>query len=676
LTAAETARKTDSLQRTAFRLSRRKEKREAAITEIEKVLAVYNASKDPGDRLAAIDTLLNIGEVYTDLGNETDATKSFKLAFAKSQNRLERASTLTSVGDIYQEIVPNRAPAYDPLSPTSWSPYAIEFQPKERAISYYESALDVYDELRAELAAGTKIGNPAINDRDVDLLQAGIWVSLGLAKTELRNKRPDFGQATSSANQQQESFNEALRDIERGIYLYDLAGNHQGKGYALFALAEAKMRRGGISPENRKVVMEILRSSLAEYQTSSSLKGKIPVLKRMARVTLQPKEALDSMNEVVRIYTEFNDKPGTASALVELAEVLGQQPLDFGDVKARAARDNQKIQLYMEAADLYEKSDWFDKGAEALMTVSDLYSYESRFNARPVLERAAELYGKQERWGPQLSALRNLIGLSVSGPKPETKTYLNQMNEIAERRTKPEEKAAALERLGQAYIMVKDFEKADAVVKNALEQYRLAKDSYNQISILYRTASVYLERAQPDKAIEYLQQALSMGEKNWEGTLYSSLGEAYSRKSDPTKAIDFYVRAVQVFDGSKETYLQARSLLELGKLYSQESKFDLGVAALNKVIELNRSTDSYWEGGNAIMNLGALYEKKGDVKSAIDSYLRAVQLYEDKKAPNYYEVDPLLKISDVYAKIGDTKLAEEYKLRAKKLQTPIAQPTP
>ncbi|HEY6232923.1 MAG TPA: hypothetical protein VIW64_16790, partial [Pyrinomonadaceae bacterium] len=160
---AQNFRNTDASYRAAFRLSRRKEEREEAIAEFQKAFKVYAASTDPKDHLAAVDTLLNIGEVYADMGNDTDATKAFERALAASPPNL-KASLLTNIGNIYRALDPPRE-LYDPSLLSSWSPYALGFEPKERALTYYEAAIGEYDNLIE--------GNPINPDKNLLAEQAG-----------------------------------------------------------------------------------------------------------------------------------------------------------------------------------------------------------------------------------------------------------------------------------------------------------------------------------------------------------------------------------------------------------------------------------------------------------------------------------------------------------------------
>ncbi len=661
LTIANNARQTDSAQRAAFRLSRRKDKREEAIVEIEKAFAVYNASKDPEDRLATIDTLLNLGEVYLDLGNETDAIKAFTLAYNKSQNFFERAATLTSIGDIYQEIV--KSPfSYDPLRPyIPWSPYAVEFNPKARAILNYEGAIRIYDKLRGDLRAKVKSDHPSFNEPAINSLAAGVFVSLGVAKIETARSKPP--------EQRQQIFDEGVGDIKSGITLYDDVRNHQGKAYALLALADAKTTP--YPTQYSEEVMKILQQSLAEYQAASNPKGKIQVHRKMARAALplQPRESINSLAEIVNIYKSINDKPGTAAALVDLAASLTRLPIDSNAQKTIATRLDELKRLYLEAADLYEEAEWHDKAAETLMTAVDQVAYMSTADAEPLLERSTKLFGKSGRWEHQINVIRRLIIINASSNQEKTNKLLNEISVIASKLLKPEDKALAEEQLGHAYILAKQFDKADAAVVSAVMSYRARNDKLGALSAQHRIATTYLEQSAPDKAIEYLNRALEDGIKSWNGTLYSSLGDAYVKKNDITKAISFYEQALQTFKEKGDSGAEAQTLVTMSRVFRDRGRYDEAISSLEKAISLHHSSSLYYLEGPTLVSLAEVYDQKGDINLAIETYSRADRIYIEKGAPSFYRVGVAKKLSELYTKTGDPKKAEEYKQLADKLNT-------
>lgn len=671
-TAAENARKTDSSYRAAFRLSRRKDKREEAIAEFKKAFDVYNASQNPADHVAAIDTLLNIGEVYADLGDENDATKFFKQALAS--HPVSTANLLSSIGDIYREIVPKTNSPFDQSRLAAWSPYALGFEPREKAVDYYQAAISEYEKQREQLALAAR--SPQRDDelRALTSDQAGVFVSLGSTKVGLASTK-------QNPQQQQDVLNEALKSIEKGVSQYGVAHDDRGRAYALFALAQAKAARGLPTLEVRQQLEEILQQSLAAYPATADQKWKIPVFRKLGEVSPDPKRALDAMEQVVILNRD--DPPGKATALIELSNLINMQNIA---PRPDEERESRVVALNLEAADLYEKADRLDKAAETLMSISTRYSYRPEFQDGVQLQKAANLYMRLGRPDRQVFVLSSLAYQFSRTDRPKASKYLDQMKALAEKMIKPEDKAQALENLGQGYVLIGELAKADTAAQDAIDIYTQAHDPTAAWSALQRMGTTYLRQsdASPsvDKAVTYFERAralfasagLATGFRDESMTL-TSLGEAYAKKGQKEKAIDFYELAAKAGRDRRDAYTEARALREIGSLYQSESNPDQAIAYLNRAVALIHHTPYDFEEGGILITLGALYVVKGELATAIDYYERAAQFYADKQNPSN-QSDALMKISDVYLKKGEPKTAEEYKQRALKLIGPSSMQTP
>ncbi|MBN2534732.1 MAG: tetratricopeptide repeat protein [Spirochaetales bacterium] len=143
---------------------------------------------------------------------------------------------------------------------------------------------------------------------------------------------------------------------------------------------------------------------------------------------------------------------------------------------------------------------------------------------------------------------------------------------------------------------------------------------------------------------------------------YNSIGKVYIVLGSMEKAEKSFTDALELAMLIKDAGLIAQSINNLGELYLKQDNYDL---ALEKFTEALSYVKNLPIDKVAIIyhNMGIVYKRKDDTKTALDYFKRALKInlgknYHEEIASNYY------MISSIYSGNGDYKTALTYVLKA------------
>ncbi len=210
-------------------------------------------------------------------------------------------------------------------------------------------------------------------------------------------------------------------------------------------------------------------------------------------------------------------------------------------------------------------------------------------------------------------------------------TYLYSSLKLRKKINAPPKMIIAAEySIATCYIVMKDYEKAEAQFKKVLKLTVEHNDSvfmaktYNNLGILYAN------RKKPDKAIEAYHKALTISEK---------LGMKRS---------------------------SAHSYHNLGDLYLEEGKYGLAKVFFQKTLQFYKEQNI--NASNIYLSLGQLSFNQGDYNQSIEYCTRALSMAEES-GDNKISLGSNELLYESYKALGDYRKALEYFEKKSSLQT-------
>ena len=162
----------------------------------------------------------------------------------------------------------------------------------------------------------------------------------------------------------------------------------------------------------------------------------------------------------------------------------------------------------------------------------------------------------------------------------------------------------------------------------------IAKEIRNkdlQGTIYYSLGNAYRCRCDFKKAIEFYHQSLGIakeiGNEDLEGTVYDNLGNAYRSLDDYKKAVEFQGLIIATKTGNKD--LEGSAYGNLGNEYSCLGDFKKATEFHRKSLRIAKEIGNKELQGNAYNNLGKEYCSLGDLEKAIEFFQRSLGIAKE-----------------------------------------------
>ena len=372
--------------------------------------------------------------------------------------------------------------------------------------------------------------------------------------------------------------NEAGKSYEEGAAAVETTVEKARQALALWRELEDRYWEGtalhliGIayfSAQKYEQAIEASNLALAIRRQVKDRAGEASTLSNLGKTNFRlnrREKAIEYYEQALAIRREMKDRAGEASTLKSMGNVyielgrsekaiesLGQALVYFREVKNRAMESNALLNLgfactnlsrnekaieYLEQA-LAIHREMKNRGAEAyvLSVLGGAHSSLSHY------EQAIEYYEQ---------AL--VIAREVNSPAAERVA----LNDVSVARPRPAARngdaaaaeSSALNNLGVAYSRLGRPEKAIEYLEQALANFRERKNRLSEGSMLSELGQAYANLKRNEKAIEYYEQALAIARevkfRANEGSALNSLGQAYANLNRNEKAIEYYEQALVI----------------------------------------------------------------------------------------------------------------------------------
>ena len=195
--------------------------------------------------------------------------------------------------------------------------------------------------------------------------------------------------------------------------------------------------------------------------------------------------------------------------------------------------------------------------------------------------------------------------------------------------------------------------------KEALKSYtKIAELTPDDFQIYVDLGNAYENDGNPDKALDNYLKAIQLNSGQY-ATAYLRAGVVYHRKTETVKAQEMFDRAETLYRAGSNPEGVNEVLRQRGILYRDNGNYTQAEAQFRQSLEAARAIGNEAQQINALIELSYLASTQGSSSSA-DSYAQqAVVIAQEKQLENL-TAGALLQLGNSFSGRGDYKKAESY----------------
>ncbi|MBD2205135.1 tetratricopeptide repeat protein [Calothrix sp. FACHB-1219] len=184
--------------------------------------------------------------------------------------------------------------------------------------------------------------------------------------------------------------------------------------------------------------------------------------------------------------------------------------------------------------------------------------------------------------------------------------------------------------------------------------------------------AVYTNTDEPEKALNYFQQATSIFLKNQQinelAMTYKGLATVQHKLGNTKEALDLLNKALKIYrETLKDLSGEADTLSSIGFIYSMAGKNIIAINYYNQALKIQRQRRDLKKQAILISDIGYLQGQLGNIENALNSLKEALRLHQQAGSQLSDQASTLTDIGFIYASKGDYKTAIYYNQQARKL---------
>jgi len=250
------------------------------------------------------------------------------------------------------------------------------------------------------------------------------------------------------------------------------------------------------------------------------------------------------------------------------------------------------------------------------------------------------------------------IELKDRGRIPESRRWLGRAQSLAKAISNPVLTERVVLRLGDFYLSTAQPDSAIQVLEDQLERY---PDSDRKLNVLNLLATAYREQAVYDKSLQLYEQAKSLVDSTERPRVYNIINQnmagVYESKGNVGAALKYYQRGLDFAEAAGDSLALAITLNNLGNTYVAKSDFQQATYYLEKSIAVARSIDNKLSLLRSYNNLANAQSSLGNMAEGLELYNKALELHKQLK-PNTPPFRIIYNLGDLQLKQGKFAEAE------------------
>jgi tetratricopeptide (TPR) repeat protein len=216
--------------------------------------------------------------------------------------------------------------------------------------------------------------------------------------------------------------------------------------------------------------------------------------------------------------------------------------------------------------------------------------------------------------------------------------------------------------LGRLYEIKQEFDVALIQLKKVIEISKSTHEPSTLGNTYESMGRVFYYKGNYDGAIYYFKLALkeyvTINDQESIAGISMNLGIMCYKKGNNKESMKYYVKALNAFKSKKDTLNEAKCNENIA-LTLERTNIDSAIVIQKRAISLYKLVNADGSEYGSLLNLGSMYNTKGDYSKAVHYSLKAVKIAEDNndlisKAKVY------LTISEIYSNVNRYEKALDY----------------
>ena len=401
-------------------------------------------------------------------------------------------------------------------------------------------------------------------------------------------------------------------------------------------------------------ILEFISSISGDYTLEiTSLDEKAPAGKYSVRL-IPPRPAVERDRKKIEADKIFREA-------TDLTRVQTEASL-----KEAGAKFEQAYKLYKEIGSKNEAAFSLINGGNIAK------AFAQKPKAIALYKEAALLYEEAGNKAGLATAFNNLGNTYVASNKDEALKYFNLAVSNAQDKIT---KAAILGGMAEIFSTSGDNEKAISYLNQALTLTEEEGFLPGQIAILNGLANYYVRVGDSEKAMSYFNRAMPLVEKvgdlSLEAVIITGMGQISASQGKTQEALRIYNNALQKLRaiGDVPGY-EGKLLISIGKIYDSLGEYSVAMNYYNDALSKLQKAEDKDGIATVLNNIGSVQKNLGNMQAALENYDQAKDLFE-KTGYRKGESMALSNIGALYNALGENAKAEDILNAALKIQKSI-----
>lgn len=190
----------------------------------------------------------------------------------------------------------------------------------------------------------------------------------------------------------------------------------------------------------------------------------------------------------------------------------------------------------------------------------------------------------------------------------------------------------AFETMADVYYRKGDIAQALNIINNAIRAYQISDEKKREAGATNLKGLYYKYLASYDKALEQYLKALQLydelGEESSKAFVYTNLGVIYKNREEYDKAIDFHKRSLELHRKTDNVSGMADCYNNLGIVYKNQLRYQDALDYYTKALEIWRKVGNQRKESYTLNNMAVVYSAQENYQKAMDALTESLRLKE------------------------------------------------